>query len=96
MLEGNFHVITDHKLIYAFKRKSDQMSLRQIHQLFFILEFITDVRHVSDAENIVANALSRVDTIMPTNLDMQEIPETQASDDELQITETIYINVFEA
>jgi len=72
------------------------MSLRQIHQLFFILEFITDVRHVSDAENIVANALSRVDTIMPTNLDMQEIPETQASDDELQITETIYINVFEA
>ncbi|KAG5328076.1 PDCD5 protein, partial [Acromyrmex charruanus] len=47
--------------------------------------FTTDVRHVSDAENIVADALSRVDTIvMPTSLDMQEIAEAQTSDDELQ------------
>ena len=61
------------------------MSLRQIRQLLFILEFTTDVRHVSGAENIAADALSRVDTIvMPTSLDMQEIAEALASDDELQ------------
>ncbi|XP_011053051.1 PREDICTED: uncharacterized protein LOC105145295 [Acromyrmex echinatior] len=87
MLEGqNFHVITDHKLlVFAFKRKSDQMLPRQTRQLLFISEFTIDVRHVSGAENIVTDALSRVDTVvMPTSLDMQEIAEAQASDDELQ------------
>ncbi|XP_011059853.1 PREDICTED: uncharacterized protein LOC105149263 [Acromyrmex echinatior] len=39
----------------------------------------------SCADNIVADALSRADTIvMPTSLDVQEIAEAQASDDELQ------------
>jgi len=41
--------------------------------------------HILGTENIVADALSRVDTIvMPTSLDMQEIAEAQASDDKLQ------------
>ncbi|XP_011050568.1 PREDICTED: uncharacterized protein LOC105143778 [Acromyrmex echinatior] len=41
--------------------------------------------HVSGAENIVADALSRVDTVvMPTSLDIQEIAKAQASDNELQ------------
>ena len=58
---------------------------RQTRQLLFISEFTIDVRHVSGAENIVTDALSRVDTVvMPTSLDMQEIAEAQASDDELQ------------
>ncbi|KAG5310246.1 POL4 protein, partial [Pseudoatta argentina] len=76
-------------LVYAFKRKSDQMSPRQTRQLLFISEFITDVRHVSGAENIAADALSRVDTIvMPTSFDMQEIAEAQASNDELQLKQS--------
>jgi len=51
----------------------------------FISEFITDVRPVTDAENIVVNTLSRVDTIvMPISLDMQEIAKTQSTDKELQ------------
>ena len=71
--------------MYAFKRKLDQISIRQTHQLLFILEFTIDVR-ASGAENIVADTLSRVDIIMsmPTSLDMQEIADAQASDDELQ------------
>jgi len=61
------------------------MSPRQTCQLFFISEEITDVRHVPGVENIVANVLSRVDTIvMLTSFDMQKIAETQASDNELQ------------
>ncbi|KYM98784.1 hypothetical protein ALC62_10496 [Cyphomyrmex costatus] len=36
----------------------------QIRQLLFILEFTTDFHHVSGAENIVADALSRSDTIV--------------------------------
>ena len=65
------------------------MSPRQTRQLLFISKFTTDVRHVSGADNIVADALSRADTIvMPTSLDMQEIAEAQASDDELQLKQS--------
>jgi len=57
MLEGqNFHIIINHKFfVYAFK--SNQMSLRQT-QLLFISEFTIDIRHVTDAENILASAFS--------------------------------------
>ena len=98
ILEGNFHVITDYKpLVYAFKRKSDQRQTSQLYvaktiYLFFISEFTIDVRHVSDAENIVADALSCVTIVKPIT-DMQKIAEAQASDNELQQS---YINIFEA
>jgi len=48
-----------------------------------LIEFITDV---TGAENIIANlSVSRVDIIvMPTSLHMQEIVETQFTDEELQ------------
>ncbi|KMQ85929.1 pol polyprotein [Lasius niger] len=87
MIEGrNFHIITDYKpLVYAFKKKADQMSSRQTRQLLFISEFSTDIRHITGTENIVADALSRIDTIvMPTSIDMQEIAELQSTDEELQ------------
>jgi len=61
------------------------MTPRQTHQLLFISEFITDVHHVTGAENIIINTLSRVDIIvMPISLDMQEIAEAQFTDEELQ------------
>ena len=67
--------------------RGNQIKCRQdkLVKLLFISEFTTDVRHVSNAENIVADALSRVDNIvMPISLDMQEIAKIQTSDDELQ------------
>jgi len=83
--------------VYAFKRKSDQRQTSQLYvaktiYLFFISEFTIDVRHVSDAENIVADALSCVTIVKPIT-DMQKIAEAQASDNELQQS---YINIFEA
>ena len=57
---------------------------RQTFQLFFISEVITDVRYVPGVENIVANVLFRIDTIVMLTFDMQKIAKAQASDNELQ------------
>lgn len=65
MLEGrNFTLYTDHKpLVFAFQQKPDKASPRQLRHLDFIGQFTTDIRHISGAENVVADALSRVDAI---------------------------------
>ena len=58
-LEGRiFHIYTDHKpLTFAF---SSIVSLRQTRYLSFIVEFTTDVRHMSGKDKVGADALSRV------------------------------------
>lgn len=87
MLEGRqFHILTDHKpLTSALKKKSEQMSPRQIRQLSFISEFTTDIRHVAGTDNGVGDALSRLDTIaMPVKLDMHDIALEQSNDPDLQ------------
>jgi len=86
MLEGKkFSVITDHKpLTFAFAQKLDRASSRQCRQLTFISEFTTDIRHVPGEDNPVADALSRVDSIMmPVIVDTKELAQQQATDKEL-------------
>lgn len=76
MLEGrDFFVLTDHKpLTFAFKQKLEQASPKQCRQLTYISEFTTDIRHVPKEDNVVADALSRVDAIaMPTIIDTEEL-----------------------
>jgi len=65
MLEArNFTVLTDHKpLTFAFHQKRDKCSSRQFNHLDFISQFTTDICHISDQENVVADALSRVEAI---------------------------------
>ncbi|KAJ8723051.1 hypothetical protein PYW08_002963 [Mythimna loreyi] len=66
MFEGKKLVIyTDHKpLTFAFSRKvSEKETPRRTRQLAYISEFTTDIRHVTGDKNIVADALSRVETI---------------------------------
>ena len=87
MLEGrDFFVLTDHKpLTFAFQQKLERASPRQCRQLTYISEFTTDIRHVPGKDNVVADALSRVDAIaMPTIVDTEELAREQASDEELQ------------
>ncbi|GFS69562.1 transposon Tf2-11 polyprotein [Trichonephila clavipes] len=62
MLEArDFTVFTDHKpLTYAFRQKSDKCSPRQIRQLDFISQFITNIVHIPGSDNIAADVLSRV------------------------------------
>jgi cleavage and polyadenylation specificity factor subunit 1 len=85
MLEAlHFTIYTDHKpLIFAFRHNRDKCSPRQFRHLDFIAEFTTDIQHVSGKENIVADALSRVDAISasPTQ---EALATAQETDEELQ------------
>uniref|UniRef100_A0A0C9RQ48 RNA-directed DNA polymerase n=1 Tax=Fopius arisanus TaxID=64838 RepID=A0A0C9RQ48_9HYME len=86
ILDGRAFVIkTDHRpLVYAFSQRADKASPRQLNQLDFISQFTTNIIHVSGDDNVVADALSRINEIsMPTVLDSETIQQAQESDDEL-------------
>lgn len=86
MLEGRvFSIFTDHKpLIYAFQQNSDKASPRQLRHLDYIGQFSTDIRHISGSENIVADTLSRTESInFPSDYSIKEIAEAQIDDSEI-------------
>ena len=62
-VEGReFYVLTDHKpLTYALSSRSGNRSPRQIRHLSYISQFTTDIRYVKGHENVVADALSRLE-----------------------------------
>jgi hypothetical protein len=60
----HFIIYTDNKPItYAFQQKRDKCSLRQFNHLDFIAQFTTDIQHISGQDNVVADALSRVESV---------------------------------
>jgi len=65
MLEAqHFTILTDHKpLTFAYHQKRDKCSPRQFNHLDFISQFTTNIRHISGQNNIVTDALSRVEVI---------------------------------
>jgi hypothetical protein len=64
MLEARHFIFTDHNPItYAFQQKRDKCSPRQFNHLDFIAQFTTDIRHISGQDNVVAGALSRVESV---------------------------------
>jgi cleavage and polyadenylation specificity factor subunit 1 len=67
MLEArHFTIFTDHKpLTYTFKQRRDICSPRQFNHLDFIAQFTTDIdiRHISGQDSVVADALSRVESV---------------------------------
>ncbi|UYV83988.1 hypothetical protein LAZ67_X000803 [Cordylochernes scorpioides] len=78
-----FTILTDHKpLIYAFKQKNEKASPIQLRHLQYISQFTTDIKYIKGTDNIVADALSRVDAI--TTIDYEEIAKEQTGDSELQ------------
>jgi len=84
-VEGrSFTVYTDHKpLVYAFHERTAQCSPRQFRHLDFIGQFTTDIRHVSGEDNVVADALSRVEEVERT-LDFEAWAAAQHENEELQ------------
>jgi cleavage and polyadenylation specificity factor subunit 1 len=65
MLEAShFTIFTDHKPItFAFQQKRNKCSLRQFNHLDFIAQFTTDIRHILEQDNVVTDALSRVEFV---------------------------------
>lgn len=56
-------IFTDHKpIVHAFSQKKETLAPVQLNQLTFIGQFTTDVQHIAGEANIVADALSRIDT----------------------------------
>lgn len=85
MLEGrDFVIFTDHKpLTYAFRQKPDKCTPRQFRYLDLIGQFSTDIRFISGQDNVVADALSRVESVHRV-IDFKNLSISQDNDDELQ------------
>lgn len=80
----NFIIYTDHRpLTSAFSERKVSCSPRQFRHLDFIAQYSTDIRHVAGKDNVVADALSRVDTIA-TGFDPKKLAESQSTDEEIQ------------
>ena len=79
-----FTIFTDHKPItFAFRQKPDKCSPRQFRHLDFIGQFTTDIRHISGKDNVVADALSRVEELA-ASIDFEALAASQQSDEELK------------
>ncbi|KAL7304185.1 hypothetical protein TKK_0003383 [Trichogramma kaykai] len=86
ILEGrSFTIFTDHRpLSFALDQRSDKYSPRQARQLDFISQFDARIVYTPGPENVVADALSRVEVItMPAAITSARISAEQDKDDQL-------------
>eukprot|EP00795_Rhopilema_esculentum_P017889 gene17889-biopygen2080 len=88
-LEGRaFHVMTDHKpLLHALSSSSDRYSPREICHLDFISQFTSDIRYVKGHQNVVADALPRIELNSLLNipsLDFVTLSVAQQQDSDFQ------------
>ena len=76
----------NHKpLIYMFSQRVEKISQRQQRQIAFISQFSTNIKYQPGDENIVADSLSRVESIrVPTEFSLAELAEAQTNDDEIK------------
>ncbi|XP_059488604.1 uncharacterized protein LOC132204244 isoform X2 [Neocloeon triangulifer] len=84
LLEGRqFQILTDHKpLTFAFSKNKADCSPRQLHHLEFIGQFSTDIQFIKGTANLVADALSRIESIS-TAVSFEAMAEAQAADTDL-------------
>eukprot|EP00794_Sanderia_malayensis_P018523 gene18523-biopygen15608 len=91
-LEGReFYILTDHKpLTYALSTSPDRYSPRETRHLDYISQFTADIRHVTGKENVVADALSRMDvnSVQTSTIDFNLLAQAQHSDPDLPSLQT--------
>ncbi|KAJ0169244.1 hypothetical protein K1T71_015274 [Dendrolimus kikuchii] len=75
---------TDHKpIVAAFRKASDKCSPRQVRRFDFVSQFTTDVRYICEDDNIVADALSRIEAISG-DICLNKLACSQETDTELR------------
>eukprot|EP00794_Sanderia_malayensis_P005073 gene5073-biopygen4132 len=94
-LEGReFYILTDHKpLTYALSTSPDRYSPLETRHLDYISQFMADIRHVTGKENVVADALSRmeinaVQSSTTATIDFNLLAQAQQSDPDLPSLQT--------
>ena len=50
----------------------------------FIAQFSTDIRHLSGAKNVIADALSRIETVQIQPVDYSKLSQAQINDPQLK------------
>ena len=81
-------IFTDHKpLTFAFSQRREKLPPVQLNQLSFISQFTTDIVHVQGKDNVVADAMSRVEAIRLED-SFAALAEEQATDEELRETQS--------
>lgn len=87
MIEGrDITIFTDHKpLTYPFSKiGTDRETPRRTRELLYISEFTSDIQYVTGNENPVADALSRVESVVcPTSIDFDEVARAQETNDQM-------------
>ena len=81
-LEGRpFQICTDHKpLLYLFNQKHDKAPSHRTRQITFLSQFLIQMSYLPGNENVVADALSRVDAISEQPFLAFSDPEPNAMD----------------
>ncbi|XP_055308134.1 uncharacterized protein LOC129572210 [Sitodiplosis mosellana] len=86
MIEGRIcTIMTDHKPItFAFLQNPEKASPRQLNHLDFIGQYTTDIRYIPGKDNIVADLLSRIESVSNCEpINYEELAENQKIDQEL-------------
>jgi hypothetical protein len=85
MLEArHFTILTGNKpLTFAFNQKRDKCSPCQFNHLDFFSQFTTDIRHIYGQDNIIVDALSRVEVIAAP-VTLEALATAQENDNEIR------------
>jgi len=69
-------------MTYVLNKNTLQNSPRQARHLEYINQFSTDIRYIEGKSNIVADALSRMEVIQKTDLEV--LAKSQEEDEEMK------------
>ncbi|KAL0860137.1 hypothetical protein ABMA27_010444 [Loxostege sticticalis] len=75
-----YTIYTDRPLCYAFLGKKQNCSPRQFRHLDFISQFSTEFQHISGKDNVVADALSRINEVQISPVDLEVLAKAQSTD----------------
>lgn len=86
ILEGQHCTIyTDHKpLTYAFQQRREKLPPPQLRQLSFITQFTSEIRYINGSDNIIADTISRIESISKDPVDFKALAQSQTTDPELR------------